>query len=115
MPRGQHPNSRKNLEANQHLSSEEVRKRGSKGGKKSGEVRRSLRSFVEIDNAETTDEERMTMLNNLKERAKSDDKAFQLYRDTIGLKPVEKIAIAEVDAETITEVEQLVTKLSKGD
>lgn len=115
MPRGANPNSRKNLIKNSDLTPKERKEKASKMGKRSGEVRRSLRSFVEIDNAETTDEERMTMLNNLKERAKSDDKAFQLYRDTIGLKPVEKIAIAEVDAETITEVEQLVTKLSKGD
>lgn len=39
---------------------------------------------------------------------KGDAKAFELLRDTSGQKPIEKIQVAEVDADTIKHIEDLV-------
>lgn len=100
MPRGDNPNSRKNLKPCR--STKEAREKGSAGGKKSGEVRRQLKTFKELDDEFTTDAERKKMLAMLKKRAEQGNlKAFELYRDTMGMKPVDKINVAQVDQESI--------------
>lgn len=90
MPRGEHPNSLANLK---RPSTNEARKRGAKGGKKSAEVRKELKTFRELDEEVTTNEERIEMLNSLKRRARYNNKAFEIYRDTVGLKPDERLQI----------------------
>lgn len=99
MPRGDNPNSRANLKVK---SSKEARELGAKGGKKSGEVRRQLKTFKELDDEFTTDAERKKMLAMLKRRAEQGNlKAFELYRDTMGMKPIDKINVSQVDQESI--------------
>lgn len=44
----------------------------------------------------------------MKKALKGDTKAFELIRDTIGEKPAERIALAQIDQETIDRVEELV-------
>ena len=44
----------------------------------------------------------------IREVAKGNPRFWELVRDTAGQKPVEKVMIAEVDAETIDEIERLV-------
>jgi hypothetical protein len=39
---------------------------------------------------------------------KGNTRAFEMLRDTIGEKPVDKIQIAEVDEDTVAEVEAMV-------
>ena len=39
---------------------------------------------------------------------KGDIKAFEVVRDTVGQKPIEKVQVAEVDQATIDEVERAV-------
>lgn len=39
---------------------------------------------------------------------KGDAKAFELIRDTSGQKPIERIQVAEVDAETIKDIEGMI-------
>ena len=69
-------------------SKSEARERGRKGGQASGEARRRLKSFRELDADFTTDDERKEMLDALKLKAKRGNiKAFEIYRDTVGLKP----------------------------
>lgn len=71
-------------------SKSEARERGRKGGQASGEARRRLKSFRELDADFTTDDERKEMLDALKLKAKRGNiKAFEIYRDTVGLKPKE--------------------------
>lgn len=99
MPRGDNPNSRANLT---RKSSEEARKLGAKGGKASGEARRALKTFKELDDEFTTDLERKKMLEMLKKRAiQGNLKALEIYRDTMGMKPIDKINVAQVDQESI--------------
>ena len=73
----------------------EQRELRQKGGKASGEARRRLKSFRELDADFTTDDERKEMLDALKLKAKRGNiKAFEIYRDTVGLKPKENVEIS---------------------
>lgn len=104
MPRGDNPNSRANLT---RKSSEEARKLGAKGGKASGEARRALKTFKELDDEFTTDLERKKMLEMLKKRAiQGNLKALELYRDTMGMKPIDKINVAQVDMSAYDEMRE---------
>lgn len=83
---------------------EEARIRGSAGGKKSGEVRRRKRELKEIlellldtaaekGNGTKADEIAIALYH---EAQNGNVKAFEVIRDTIGQKPVEKVQ-AQVD------------------
>ena len=71
----------------------EARERGSKGGKKSGEVRAARKTLREhlllmLSEGKTQDNLCLALL----ERAKTGDtKAFEVIRDTVGEKPVDKV------------------------
>ena len=89
------------------LSKEELKKRQSNGGKKSGEVRRAKKTMremldylldKEITNGKgekvTTKEEAAAAL--IKKAIQGDVKAFEVIRDTIGEKPVEQHDIRQI-------------------
>lgn len=106
MPRGSNPNSRANLR--KYGSEKEPREEGRKGGLKSGETRKLLKSFKELDDEYTTSAERKKMLDALKRRAEAGNlKAFEVYRDTVGLKPVDKVAVSQVDQATVDELHDI--------
>lgn len=76
-------------------SKSEARERGRKGGQASGEARRRLKSFRELDADFTTDDERKEMLEALIQKAmRGNIRAFEIYRDTVGLKPKENVEIS---------------------
>jgi hypothetical protein len=92
----------------------------SKGGKRSGEVRREkadLRRVIQtwLESQATTDKngnpmtgaELMAMVA-VKEMSKGSARHWELLRDTAGFKPVDKVMIADVDQEVIDEVESAV-------
>ena len=108
MPRGDNPNSRANLIKAENLTSEELRQRASNGGKRSAEVRAGWKSFQEIIKENTSEEEQLQIYKAVKQRAKQGNlKAFEIIRDTVGEKPVDKIMVAEVDSDIINEVEAI--------
>ena len=91
----------------------------SAGGKRSGEVRAARKTLREellaLLAADVTDKKGRTAQANvaisnalLHKALKGDTKAFEIIRDTIGEKPVEKVMIAEVDQAVIDEVEAAV-------
>lgn len=101
------------------LTTEQAREIGSKGGKRSAEVRRQKRDlrlaleillekdFKDRSGNKVSGAEAITA--KLFERAmKGDVRAFETLRDTVGQKPVEKVMIAEVDQDVIDEVERAV-------
>lgn len=94
MPKGDNPNSRKALAENRA----KTQFSGDKAviaAQKSAEKRRKLRTFRELDADFTTDDERKEMLDALKLKAKRGNiKAFEIYRDTVGLKPKENVEIS---------------------
>ena len=98
---------------------EEARELGRKGGLKSGEVRRArktLRDELEnllIQDITAKDGRRMQTqtaisASMIKQALAGSTKAYEIIRDTIGEKPIDKVMISEVDPETISEVERLV-------
>ena len=91
----------------------------SKGGKRSAEVRREkreLRKALEfLMEQEITDKKGNTKTGTeamalavFQKALKGDIKAFEVVRDTVGQKPIEKVQVAEVDQATIDEVERAV-------
>ena len=98
MPRGDNPNSRANLKPQSTRTKKEQREIAKLGGKASGEARKKLKTFKELDDEFTTDAERKKMLTMLKKRAEQGNlKAFELYRDTMGMKPKEQIEQTNVE------------------
>lgn len=73
-------------------STQEAREKGRKGGIKSGEVRRARKTLKEellaLLSLGNTQKKISTSL--LKKAQKGDTKAFEVIRDTIGEKPVDK-------------------------
>jgi hypothetical protein len=92
-------------------SKKEARERGRKGGLASGEARRKRKTLKEellllLSEGETQQSVTLALI----EKAKSGDtKAFEVIRDTIGEKPVDKVMIADVEPSVIAEVEAMVT------
>lgn len=110
MPR----NGTKNLIPTNRRSKEEVKKNASKGGKKSGEVRRQRRTLREellalLSSGDTQSRMSLALLNEALNGNNSGSvtKAFEVVRDTIGEKPVDKVVVAEVDQSIIDEVERM--------
>lgn len=91
-------------------SKKEARERGRKGGLASGEARRKRKTLKEellLMLAEGETQQSVTLA--LIEKAMSGDtKAFEVIRDTIGEKPVDKVMIADVEPSVIAEVEAIV-------
>lgn len=91
----------------------------SMGGKRSAEVRREkrdLRKALEIlMEQEITDKKGNTKTGTeamalavFQKALKGDTRAWEIVRDTVGQKPIEKVQVAEVDQATIDEVERAV-------
>ena len=91
-------------------STEEARERGRKGGLASGEARRKRKTLKEelllmLSDGETQQSVTLALI----EKAMSGDtKAFEVIRDTIGEKPVDKVMISDVEPSVIAEVEAMV-------
>jgi len=93
----------------------------SKGGKASGRARaekRDLRKALELLLEQTyTDKKGVVRTGTqaiteklFSEVMKGNVRAFEVLRDTVGQKPVEKVMLAEVEQSVIDEVEQAVLK-----
>ena len=92
-------------------SKDEARERGRKGGLASGEARRKRKTLKEelllmLSEGET---QQSLTLALIEKAISGDTKAFEVIRDTIGEKPVDKVMIADVEPSVIAEVEAMVT------
>lgn len=91
------------------LSPEEARINGSKGGKKSVEVRRQKKVLKELleealEKETKTGNMAIDITNALIKRAKNGNvKAYEVIRDTLGQKPVENINIENPQATKVLE------------
>ena len=95
-------------------SREEAVKNGRKGGIASGEAKREKRLIKEriLERMGETDWD--AMIDGLISRAKETDKAFELLRDTIGEKPVEKVAMSATE-EAKDELRELLEQRRNAD
>lgn len=101
-----------NLKSTNKMTVEEQKEFASKGGKASAIARKKRKSFREALLAILEeDKTQKNLLDALIKRAGKNDlsanKAFEIIRDTIGEKPVDKVMVAEVDPKTIKEIEDL--------
>ena len=91
------------------LTSEEARINGSKGGKKSVEVRRKkklLKALLEeaLEKETKTGNVAVDITSALIKRAKDGNiKAYEVIRDTLGQKPVESVKIENPQATKVLE------------
>ena len=103
-------------------STEEARKRGAVGGVKSGEARRKKKLLKECldELLEKEWENRKGEKHSgaeaisialFKKALAGDMKAYEIVRDTAGQKPVDKVMLAEVDQETIDNVEKIMDEV----
>lgn len=116
MPRG----NTGNLIKNEQLTPEERRNNASKAGKASVKARQKkklLKEALEVcleceyedkDGGKKASGTEAMARVAVKAAVQGDWKAWELVRDTIGQKPVERVAVAEVPLETIDEIETLV-------
>ena len=95
----------------QRLTSSKAREIGSKGGKRSGEVRREKKLLRELlEEALLKDIDGSNRYVNIttaliKEAEKGNVKAYETIRDTLGEKPKEKISVGVSYEEYIKKVE----------
>lgn len=83
MPRGENPNSKKNLKV---PSSEEARKNGKKGGIASAKSRKLHRTFREIDLETTTDEDLEEVIKRIVTMMKHGNlNAVRVYMEMTGM------------------------------
>lgn len=108
MPR----NGTKNLRPLNTRTKEEVKMIASKGGKNSAESRRKRKTLREellalLSDGNIQNEITLALLDKAK---MGDTKAYEVVRDTIGEKPIEKVVVAEVDQSVIDEVEKMMNE-----
>ena len=98
---------------------EEARELGRKGGLKSAEVRAARKTLREellalltqdITSKDGRQMKTQTAISAsmIKQALAGSTKAYEIIRDTIGEKPIDKIMVSEVDQKTIDEVEQMI-------
>lgn len=81
-------------------SHEEAVKNGRKGGIASGKARAMRKTFEQAINDELTDETMKQLIKSMISSAKKGNtKAFEILRDTVGEKPIDKKEIKEVTSE----------------
>jgi len=99
-----------NLKPFDQLTEKEQREIRSKGGKKSGEVRRARKTLreeliallsedIQDKNGNTVNTQIAMSSSLIKQALKGNTKAFELVRDTIGEKPVDKVENVNIDME----------------
>ena len=106
-----------NLRPCEHKFTQEEAKKGAQKSAEARQKKRDLREALEILlDKEYTDKKTGETMQGIevvtaalfKEAAKGNVKAFNTLRDTIGQQVVQKVMIAEVDADVIAEVEAIV-------
>ena len=107
MPRGNVQNLKPNTEGVR--TKEERRALASKAGKASGKARRERKTLREdllalLSAGNTQNDMNLAIIA---QALQGNTKAYEIVRDTIGEKPIDKIVVAEVDQNVINEVEAM--------
>lgn len=117
MPRGEHPNSKANLEKRKlfdHESALKAKKKSDEAKIRKGQLADYIKVWLEtpmdVKDKKTGEVETMTgaemMLKvAIREMSKGNPKFWALMRDTAGQKPVEKVMVENVEQATIDDVE----------
>ena len=97
------------------ITANRQREIASQGGKASAEARKRRKSLKEellaiLSDGDVQERISLALVKEATEgnNAGSVTKAYEVIRDTIGEKPVDKVMISEVDASVISEIENIV-------
>ena len=106
MPRG----NPQNMKPFNTLTVEERKELARKGGKASGKARQARKTLREdllalLSAGNTQKDMNLALIARALE---GDTKAYEVVRDTIGEKPIDKVMVAEVDQNVINEVEAMI-------
>lgn len=119
MPKGDNPNSRRNLLKGNRFSKETASAEGKKGAAISNRVQAEARTFAEElrlllqeslkdSNGNEAKTQKVISIAMIKKAAKGDVRAYEVIRDTIGQKPTEKVEqvviTPEVDFDKLAEL-----------
>lgn len=116
MPRGENPNSRANLKPQSTRTKKEQREIAKKGGKASGEARRSYATLTQTLKEKCTPEVMEQLTDMLIKRAKQGNlKAYELLRDQVGEKPVDKINVTTVDDDAVDKLKKAIKQRRDAD
>ncbi len=101
--------------ATQFKSGEEAARNGKKGGEASARARAERKTLKEelLLLLSEGDTQKKVSAALIKKAKSGNVKAFEVLRDTIGEKPMEKIITSSVDPETIAEVEKMVLGMTE--
>lgn len=101
--------------ATQFKSGEEAARNGKKGGEASAKARAERKTLKEelLLLLSEGDTQKKVSAALIKKAKSGNVKAFEVLRDTIGEKPMEKIITSSVDPETIAEVEKMVLGMTE--
>ena len=107
---GEEMANNENLVSLADRTTSEKRAIASAGGKASGEARRKRKTLKEelLLMLADGDTQQSVTLALIEKAMSGDTKAFEVIRDTIGEKPVDKVMIADVEPSVIAEVEAMV-------
>ena len=99
--------------ATRFKSGEEAARNGKKGGEASAKARAERKTLKEelLLLLSEGDTQKKVSAALIKKAKSGNVKAFEVIRDTIGEKPMEKILASSVDPETIAEVEKFVMSM----
>lgn len=104
-----------NLIPNSQRTPTEVRENARKGGIRSGEVRRARKTLKEellllLSEGDTQQRISTALIEEALggNKAGSVTRAYEVIRDTVGEKPIEKVMVAEVEQDVIDEIEKAV-------
>ena len=82
------------------LTSEEAQRIGKKGGEASGKARAIKKTFKEAFEDDLTDDKIKALIDAMyKEAKRGNTKAFEIIRDTMGQKPIERQEVKEITSE----------------
>lgn len=101
--------------ATQFSSGEEAARNGKKGGEASAKARAERKTLKEelLLLLSEGDTQKKVSAALIKKAKSGNVKAFEVIRDTIGEKPMEKLVAASVDPATIAEVEKMFMTIGK--
>ena len=89
---------------------EEARRRGKNGGIASGKARKERKTLREelLLLLQSGNVQESIVLAMIEKAKNGDTKAFEVIRDTIGEKPVDKVEVTTIDPAIVNEVERMV-------
>lgn len=117
MPRGQHPNSKANLELGKRafknketarIAAENSAKTRARKKTFREEFEQELAALIKDGNGNQTTVKNAITKTTVQKAIKGDLRAIELIRDTIGEKPAENIILFEADPVIIAEIESMV-------